>query len=42
LIATQGQAAPDAERAYARARELCTQLGDTPPLFPVLRGLMQY
>jgi class 3 adenylate cyclase/predicted ATPase len=42
LRATQGQAAPDVERAYARARELCAQLGDTPQLFPVLRGLMTY
>ena len=25
---------------YARARELCAQLEDTPQLFPVLRGLM--
>jgi predicted ATPase len=30
------------EHAYARARELCAQLGDTPQLFPVLRGLMLY
>jgi TOMM system kinase/cyclase fusion protein len=42
LRATQGNAAPEVERAYARARELCAQLGDTPQLFPVLRGLMQY
>jgi predicted ATPase len=42
LRVTQGNAAPDAERAYARARELCAQLGDTPQLFPVLRGLMLY
>ncbi len=42
LLATQGNAAPEVERAYARARELCAQLGDTPQLFPVLRGLMQY
>jgi predicted ATPase len=42
LSATKGYAAPDAERAYTRARELCAQLGDTPQLFPVLRGLMQY
>ena len=42
LRATQGQAAPEVERAYARARELCAQLGDTPQLFPVLRGLMLY
>ena len=42
LRATQGHAAPEVERAYARARELCAQLGDTPQLFPVLRGLMLY
>jgi predicted ATPase len=42
LMATKGYAAPDVERAYARARELCAQLGDTPQLFPVLRGLMLY
>ena len=42
LIATQGNAAPDVERAYARARELCQQVGDTPQLFPVFRGLMLY
>jgi predicted ATPase len=42
LRATQGQAAPDVERAYGRARELCAQLGDTPQLFPVLRGLTTY
>jgi predicted ATPase len=42
LFATKGYAAPEVERAYARARELCAQLGDTPQLFPVLRGLMQY
>jgi predicted ATPase len=42
LRVTKGFAAPEVERAYARARELCAQLGDTPQLFPVLRGLMQY
>ena len=42
LMATKGYAAPDVEHAYARARELCAQLGDTPQLFPVLRGLMLY
>ena len=42
LHATKGNAAPEVERAYARARELCAQLGDTPQLFPVLRGLMVY
>jgi hypothetical protein len=34
--------APDTERTYVRAQELCQQLGDTPQLFPVLRGLMFY
>ncbi len=42
LMATKGYGAPDVERAYARARELCQQIGDTPQLFPVLRGLMLY
>ena len=42
LLATKGHAAPDVERAYSRARELCAQVGDTPHLFPVLRGLMLY
>jgi class 3 adenylate cyclase/predicted ATPase len=42
LMATKGFSAPDVERAYARARELCQQMGDTPLLFPVLRGLMMY
>ena len=30
------------EQAYARARELCQQAGDTVQLFPVLRGLSLY
>jgi tetratricopeptide (TPR) repeat protein len=42
LRATKGSAAPEVERPYTRARELCAQLDDTPQLFPVLRGLMQY
>jgi predicted ATPase len=42
LIATKGAAAPEVERTYARAQELCQQLGDTLQLFPVLRGLMLY
>jgi predicted ATPase len=32
-------AAPDVERAYARARELCLQVGDAPQLSSVLFGL---
>jgi predicted ATPase len=39
LMATKGYAAPDVERAYTRARALCRQMGETPRLFPVLRGL---
>ena len=35
----QGFAAPEAGQAYARARELCQQIGETPQLFTVLRGL---
>jgi predicted ATPase len=42
LRTTKGNAAPEVERPYTRARELCAQLGDAPRLFPVLRGLMLY
>jgi predicted ATPase len=36
LMASKGYSAPEVGHAYARARELCQQLGDTPQLFPVL------
>jgi predicted ATPase/class 3 adenylate cyclase len=39
LIATKGNAAPEVEQTYARAVELCRQIGETPQLFPVLFGL---
>jgi predicted ATPase len=39
LMATQGYATPEAERASARAFELCRRVGETAPLFPVLWGL---
>src|SRR5262249_19469714 len=39
LIVTKGQAAPEVLHAYTRARELCQQVGQTPQLFQVLRGL---
>jgi predicted ATPase/class 3 adenylate cyclase len=42
LIATQGGASPEVERVYARARELCRQVGDTRQLFPTLRGLHRF
>jgi predicted ATPase len=40
LMATKGYAAPEVERAYLRARELCEQVGGTSQLFQVLRGLV--
>jgi predicted ATPase len=39
LIAVKGVAAPEVERAYARARELCVRLDDSPELFRALFGL---
>lgn len=39
LQITQGFAAPSANRAYLRARELCRELGASRQLFPVLWGL---
>jgi tetratricopeptide (TPR) repeat protein len=39
LITTKGYSAPEVEDTYARARELCLRAGETPRLFPVLRGL---
>jgi predicted ATPase/class 3 adenylate cyclase len=39
LTAVNGYIAPETERAYTRARELCERLGDPSELFPVLRGL---
>ncbi len=39
LITTKGYAAPEVEKTYARARELCQQIGETPQLFAVLWGL---
>jgi predicted ATPase len=37
--AVRGFAAPEVERAFTRARELCERLGDSPELFPALYGL---
>ena len=42
LMAVKGFASPDTERAYARARELCQQVGETPQLFPALHGLWRF
>ena len=42
LMATKGYAAPEAEHAFRRARELCQQLDNTSHVFPVLRGLWEF
>jgi predicted ATPase len=42
LIATKGHAAPEVEQTYARAQALCTQVGETPQLFPTLQGLWRF
>jgi predicted ATPase len=42
LMAVKGFASLDTERAYARARELCQQVGETLQLFPVLYGLWRF
>ncbi len=42
LTATTSWAAPEVERAYARAQELCHQVGETPQLSPTLRGLFAF
>jgi predicted ATPase len=39
LMVTKGYAVPEVERLYARARELCQQLSESPQLFPALWGL---
>jgi class 3 adenylate cyclase/predicted ATPase len=42
LQLAKGQAAPEVEHAYTRARELCQQVGETPELVPVLYGLWRF
>lgn len=42
LMAAKGYAAPEVEHTYARARELCRQVGELPQLFPVLWGLYTF
>jgi predicted ATPase len=42
LAAIKGYAAPEVEKVYAQARELCLQLGEIPQLFPTLWGLMAF
>jgi predicted ATPase len=42
LSNTKGPAAPEVLHAYARARELCQQVGETPQQFQVFRGLWYF
>jgi predicted ATPase len=42
LIAVKGYAAPEVEQVYARARDLCRSVGETPLLFRVLGGLSAF
>ena len=42
LMATEGVATPEVEQVYTRARVLCHQIGETPQLFPTLRGLRMF
>jgi predicted ATPase len=42
LMATKGWAAPELGKAYARARDLCREIGDPAELFPVLWGLRAF
>ena len=42
LMATKGYAAPEVGMAYARARELCEQVGETEELFTALWGMWLY
>jgi predicted ATPase len=39
---TKGFAAPETGHAFARARELCQQVGDAPRLFVILAGLRSF
>jgi predicted ATPase len=42
LTVSKGYAALEVEQNYARARVLCTQIGDTPQLLPTLGGLSSF
>ena len=41
-MAIKGWGAPEVERIYVRAQELCEQIGNTPELFRALWGLWQF
>jgi predicted ATPase/class 3 adenylate cyclase len=42
LQAARGSSSPEVRATYARARELCQQVGETRQLFPVLFGLWRF
>jgi len=42
LLATKGYSTAELQHTYARARELCSRVGETPRLFPVLHGLWNF
>jgi predicted ATPase len=42
LMAAKGYGAPEVEKAYARARELCRVASGDAQLFPAVQGLWQY
>ena len=42
LVVIRGPASPAVEQAYARAQELCQQVGETPQHFPALWGLWRF
>jgi TOMM system kinase/cyclase fusion protein len=42
LLATKGYAAPEVGKVYARAQDLCQQVGETPQIFPTLYGLYYF
>jgi len=42
LMAIKGYAAPEVEATYARARQICEQIGDTPQIVMVLFGLWAF
>jgi predicted ATPase len=42
LLATKGYAAPEVGQVYARAQELCQQVGETPQIVPTLYGLYYF
>jgi tetratricopeptide (TPR) repeat protein len=42
IAVTKGYAAPAAQGAFGRAREICQELGEEPEFFPALFGLWRY